>query len=85
MNNAIATCTEALDIGSTTMIHWNGEAMRERRSHEIHVGSPYASTTKLCFRFRYPPAMCTKLRVRDQTTKLPTIYVVERGKPLPMA
>jgi hypothetical protein len=28
MNNAIATFTEALDIGSTTIIHWNGEAMR---------------------------------------------------------
>ena len=27
MNNAIATFAEALDIGSTTMIHWNGEAM----------------------------------------------------------
>ena len=28
MNNAIATFTEALDIGSTTMIHWNGEAVK---------------------------------------------------------
>jgi len=28
MNNAIATFTEALDIGSATMIHWNGEALR---------------------------------------------------------
>jgi hypothetical protein len=28
MNNAIATFTEALDIGSTTMIHWNDKAMR---------------------------------------------------------
>ncbi len=28
MNNAIATFTEALDIGSTPMIHCNGETMR---------------------------------------------------------
>jgi hypothetical protein len=28
MNNAIATFTEALDTGSTTMIHGNGEALR---------------------------------------------------------
>ena len=28
MNNAIATFTELLDIGSTTMIHGNGEAVR---------------------------------------------------------
>jgi len=26
-NNAMATFTEALDIGSATMIHWNGEAI----------------------------------------------------------
>ena len=30
MNNAIATFTEVLDTGSTTMIHGNGEAMRLR-------------------------------------------------------
>jgi hypothetical protein len=28
MNNAIATFTEALDIRSTTMIHWNGETVK---------------------------------------------------------
>ena len=28
MNNAIATFTEVLDMGSTTMIHWNGKAVR---------------------------------------------------------
>jgi hypothetical protein len=28
MNNAIAIFTEALDMGSTTMIPWNGEAVR---------------------------------------------------------
>jgi hypothetical protein len=28
MNNAIATFTEVLDMGSSTMIHWNGEAVR---------------------------------------------------------
>jgi hypothetical protein len=28
MNNAIATFTEVLDMGSTTMIHWNGEVVR---------------------------------------------------------
>jgi hypothetical protein len=27
MNNAIATFTEVLDMGSATMIHWNGEAV----------------------------------------------------------
>jgi hypothetical protein len=28
MNNAMATFTEALDIGSVTMIHGNGEVVR---------------------------------------------------------
>jgi hypothetical protein len=28
MNNAIATFTEVLDMGSASMIHWNGEAVR---------------------------------------------------------
>jgi hypothetical protein len=28
MNSAIAIFTEVLDMGSTTMIHWNGEAVR---------------------------------------------------------
>ena len=28
MNNAIATFTEVLDMESSTMIHWNGEAVR---------------------------------------------------------
>jgi hypothetical protein len=28
MNNAIAIFTEVLDMGSTTMIHWNGKAER---------------------------------------------------------
>jgi hypothetical protein len=28
MNNATATFTEVLDMGSTTMNHWNGEAVR---------------------------------------------------------
>jgi hypothetical protein len=28
MNNAIATFTEVLDMRSSTMIHWNGEAVR---------------------------------------------------------
>jgi hypothetical protein len=27
--------------------------------------------------------MCTRLTVRDQTTKLPTIYVVEKPRPIP--
>jgi len=30
MNNAIATLMEVLDMGSTTMIHWNGEALMLR-------------------------------------------------------
>ncbi len=30
MNNAIAIFTEALDIGSATMIHGNGEVMSLR-------------------------------------------------------
>src|SRR5216683_4220460 len=46
MNNEIAIFTEALDMGSTTMIHWNGEAV------EAHVGSQSADTIKLNFRFR---------------------------------
>ena len=28
MNNAIATFTQVLDMGSAIMIHWNNEAMR---------------------------------------------------------
>jgi hypothetical protein len=45
MNNAIAIFTEVLDMGSTTMIHWNGKAV------EAHVGSRSADTIKLNFRF----------------------------------
>ena len=45
MNNAIAIFTEVLDMGSTTMIHWNGKAV------EAHVGSQSADTIKLNFRF----------------------------------
>jgi len=77
MNNAIATCTEALDIGSTTMIHWNGEAMRERLSYEIHVGSPSAGTTKLCFRFRYPG---DAHEVKGQGPDHETAHHLRRGK-----
>jgi hypothetical protein len=28
MNNAIATFTEVLDMGSASVLHWNGEAVR---------------------------------------------------------
>jgi hypothetical protein len=28
MNNAIAIFTEVLDMGNTTMIYWNGKAVR---------------------------------------------------------
>jgi hypothetical protein len=45
MNNAIAIFTEALDMGSTTMIHWNG------KSREAHVDSQSVDTIKLNFRF----------------------------------
>jgi hypothetical protein len=43
MNNAIATFTEVLDIGSTTMIS------RERRGREADVGAQSADTIKLNF------------------------------------
>src|SRR5947208_8502227 len=46
MNNAIATFTEVLDMGSTTY------DSLERRSREAHVGSQTADTIKLNFRFR---------------------------------
>ena len=46
MNNAIATLTEVLDMGSTTY------DSLERRSREAHVGSQTADTIKLNFRFR---------------------------------
>jgi hypothetical protein len=45
MKNATAIFTEVLDMGSTTMIHWNGKAV------EAHVGSQSADTIKLNFRF----------------------------------
>ena len=59
------------------MIHWNGEAMRERRSHEIHVGSPSAGTTKLCFRFRYPG---DAHEVKGQGPDHETAHHLRRGK-----
>jgi hypothetical protein len=46
MNNAIATFTEVLDMGSTTY------DSLERRSRGAHVGSQTADTIKLNFRFR---------------------------------
>ena len=74
MTNAIATFTAVLDIGSASMIHWNGEAVR------AHVGSQSAGPIKLNFRFRCP-RRCA-LKVRNRTTKVLAIYVVERDKPV---
>jgi hypothetical protein len=71
MDNATAIFIALLDIRKL-LIHQSGEP------REAGVGLQSADTIKLNFRFRCPRALCTRLRVRDQTTKVLAIYVVER-------
>ena len=66
MDNATAIFIALLDIRKL-LFH------QERRTREADVGLQSADTIKLNFRFRCPRAL-----VRDQTTKVLAIYVVEK-------